>query len=267
MITATSAPVSSRKRARSPAAEASGSSGSNTTTSASGAFEASTPAEAHTKPCRVSAITSGGRVRTTRALSLRITSSRRGSSSAARSRACAEGTTSASRTTRPSAFETTLCTTTTTSPSSSCAAAAISAATSSPSRTSGNPLTGITRSSPRRLCNRLLLDGDAGEPEPRVSPVLLVDVQDHRGHRLERPRVRERAGVKGAAADQLAGELEGRLFRAWVIAADQCVLVRQFVRGEIDCRDRLQARRDRRLDRLGELLGERPLVTRRQDSR
>ena len=47
------------------------------------AFDWSTPAEAQTKPCRVSAITSGGRARTIRRLSRRITSRRRASSSAA----------------------------------------------------------------------------------------------------------------------------------------------------------------------------------------
>src|SRR2546429_2216345 len=265
-MTPTSALVRSRRCSRSRAAEASGSSGSKTTVSGSGAFEASTPAEAQTKPGRVSAITSGARVRRIRALSRRITSSRRGSSFAARSRAWAEGSTSASRTTRPSALETTLCATTTTSPSSRSAAAAISSARSSPSRTSGSPLTGITRSSPPGLCNRLLLTGNAGELQPGVSPVLLVDVQDHRGHRLERPRVGERAGVESPAADESARELERGLLRALVVAADQRVLIRQLVRGEIDRGDRLQARGDRGLDRLGELLGQRPLVTGGQDA-
>src|SRR5205085_1979797 len=235
-------------------------------TSSAAPASSSTPAEAQTKPCRVSAMTSGGRVRTRRALSRRITSSRRGSCSPASSRAWADGLTSASRTMRPSALETTLCATTITSPSSSSTAAAISWPTSSPSPTSGSPFTGITRSSPRRLCNRLLLVGDAGEPEPSVSPVALVDGQDHRGHGLERPRVCERAGVERTAADELARELERRFLRARVVAADQCVLVEQLFRGEIDRRDGLQARRDGRFDRLGELLGQRPLVTRRQDA-
>ena len=53
-------------RSWSARAEASGSTGSRTTVSAPGAFEASTPAEAQTKPWRVSAMTSGGRLRTTR---------------------------------------------------------------------------------------------------------------------------------------------------------------------------------------------------------
>ena len=45
-----------------PRAEASGSRGSRTSAPGSGAFDASTPADAQTKPWRVSAITSGPRV-------------------------------------------------------------------------------------------------------------------------------------------------------------------------------------------------------------
>ena len=90
--------------------------GSRTTEPSSGAFDASTPAEAQTKPCRVSAITSGGRERMTSLLSRRITSRCRGSPSGpASSRARSDGSTSASRTTRPSTFETAFCATTTTS--------------------------------------------------------------------------------------------------------------------------------------------------------
>ena len=54
-ITATSRPVSSRSRSRIVAAEASGSTGSSTSVSGPGAFDASTPAEAQTKPCLWSA--------------------------------------------------------------------------------------------------------------------------------------------------------------------------------------------------------------------
>src|SRR6266566_4666410 len=211
-------------------------------------------------------MTSGGRVRTRRALSRRITSSRRGSSPPARSRACGDGSTSSRRTTRPSALETTLCATTTTSPSSSFTAAAIRAATSSPSPTSGSPWTGITRSSPRKLCNRLLLVGNAGQLEPGVNPVPLVDVQDHRGHRLECTRIRERAGVEGPAVDELPGQLEGRLLGPRIVSGDQRVLIGHLVRGEPDCREGLQTRSDGRLDRFGELLGERALVPPRQDA-
>src|SRR6478735_396714 len=170
-------------------------------------------------------MTSGGRVRTRRTLSRRITSSRRGSSPPARSRACDDGSMSSRRTTRPSALETTLCATTTTSPSCSLTADAINAATLSPSPTSGSPWTGITRSSPRKLCNRLLLVGKAGQLEPGVNPIPLVDVQDHRGHRLECTRIRERAGVEGPAANELAGQLEGRLFGPRIVAGDQRILL------------------------------------------
>ena len=57
--TPTVRPVSSRSASRMPRALASGSSGSSTSVPGSGAFEWSTPAEAQTKPCRVSVITSG----------------------------------------------------------------------------------------------------------------------------------------------------------------------------------------------------------------
>src|SRR2546425_5692252 len=205
-------------------------------------------------------MTSGRRVRTRRALSRRITSSRRGSSPSARSRACGDGSTSSRRTTRPSALETTLCATTTTSPSSSFTSAAISAATSSPSPTSGNPWTGITRSSPRKLCNRLLLVANAGQLEPGVNPVPLVDGQDHCGHRLQCTRIRKRAGIEGPAADELPGQLERRLFGSRIVPGDQRILVGNVVRGEPDRGEGLQARGDGRIDRLGELLGERALV-------
>ena len=113
-------PVSSPSRSRSAAAEASGSSGSRITVPGPFAFEASTPAEAQTKPCRVRAITSGGRERTTSADSRRITSTCRGSpSSPASSTARGDGSTSSRRTTRPSTFDTAFWATTTTSPSSS----------------------------------------------------------------------------------------------------------------------------------------------------
>ena len=73
-MTPTSRPVRSPICSRMAAAEASGSTGSSTSVPGSGALEASTPAEAQTNPWRVSAITSGGRERTTRTASPRITS-------------------------------------------------------------------------------------------------------------------------------------------------------------------------------------------------
>ena len=88
--------------------------------SSPGAFEASTPADAQTKPCRVSAITSGGRERTTsRALAQDHLDVARVAVGPASSRARSDGSTSARRTTRPSTFETAFWATTTTSPSSS----------------------------------------------------------------------------------------------------------------------------------------------------
>ena len=126
-LTITATPSRSLRRA----AESSGSSGSKTSVPGSGAFEASTPAAAHTKPCRVSAMTSSPRRRTIRRASLSTSSS------------------FSPRTTRPSAFEITLCDTTSTSPFSKSAASAISAATSSPARISGRPSIGMTRSSLR----------------------------------------------------------------------------------------------------------------------
>ena len=69
------------RAARSRSADASGSSGSNITVPGPFALDASTPADAQTKPCCVRAITRGGRERTTSADSARITSISRGSPS------------------------------------------------------------------------------------------------------------------------------------------------------------------------------------------
>ena len=74
-----------------------------------------------------------------------ITSSLRGSWSPASSTACADASTSPSRTTRPSAFETAFCATTRTSPSLSSIRSRISDVRSSPSRISGRPSTGRIR--------------------------------------------------------------------------------------------------------------------------
>ena len=88
----------------------------------SAAFEWSTPAEAQTNPCRVSAITSPPRERTMRAVSREDHLELRGGRSPARrARGALGGLDVLERTTRPSAFETTFCATTTTSPSSSSA--------------------------------------------------------------------------------------------------------------------------------------------------
>ena len=137
-------------RARSARAEASGSSGSSTSASGAPALEASTPALAHTKPWRVRQISRPASARTSSAVSDRITSTWRGSlpCSAASARARSPGSTSASRTTRPSALETTLWAITSTSPARSSPAAASSAARSSPGRTSGRPGQRLERDHP-----------------------------------------------------------------------------------------------------------------------
>ena len=80
-ITPTSRPVRARSPSRIRAADASGSTGRSTSVPSPFAFDASTPADAQTKPCRVSEMTSGGRERTTRVLSRRIASTWRGSRS------------------------------------------------------------------------------------------------------------------------------------------------------------------------------------------
>ena len=182
--------------------------------SGSGAFEASTPAEAQTKPCRVSAITSGGRVRTTRADSRRITSSCRGSpSEPASRRASSEGSISARRTTRPSAFETTFW------------------ATHERRRRRAAPPPGDQRGEVvaladlRQPLDRRDRDGH-GRPvsrRPGVDAELLVHVQDHRRHPLERAGVGERADVDRAATDQPAGKLERELLPPGVVPADERV--------------------------------------------
>ncbi len=110
------------------------------------------PALAQMKPCFVSVI----RTRSSRRIS-RL-SERTSSTSAASlpsffpsSIACSDGSTSASRRTIPSAFETTFCEITTMSPSSKSARSAISSPSFAPSPTSGSPSTGMTRISPIRL--------------------------------------------------------------------------------------------------------------------
>ena len=114
------------------------------------AFERSTPAFAHTKPWRVSQIRMPRSQRTIFAHSESTTSIWRASlpDSAAISCARSPGTTSASRTIRPSLLDTIFCAMTTMSPSriaSRCASAAsrMSVARSSPGRISGRPLTAV----------------------------------------------------------------------------------------------------------------------------
>ena len=127
MTTPTSRPSRSRIPRRIRRAEPSGSSGSSRTVPGA-ELEASTPAAAMTKPCRVSAITVVPRRATTRAASSLIASVR-----------------SAARRIRPSALLTILEVTTRMSPSArSGTARAMRPAMSSPGRTSGSPGTPVT---------------------------------------------------------------------------------------------------------------------------
>ena len=160
------------------AADASGSTGRRTRVSSPLAFDWSTPAEAQTKPCRVSAITSGGRARTIRRLSRRITSRRRASSSAASSLAWSDGSIPSRCTTRPSTFDTAferrrrrrL-------PLARFHGSQLrrGAARSSPSSSSGMPRSGMTRSSPvkearSRECRRGRGTACSGSPRRRSCP-------------------------------------------------------------------------------------------------
>lgn len=128
ITTPTSTPRVSRSPSRMRTAEASGSSGSNSTVPA-GVLEASTPAAAMTRPCRFSTIRSAPRRATTRTVSASMASSR-----------------SPASTSRRSALLTIFDVTSRTSPSTSPGSvAAISFAMSSPGRTSGSPGSAHTR--------------------------------------------------------------------------------------------------------------------------
>ena len=205
----------------------------------SAAFEWSTPAEAQTKPWRVSAITSASRERTMRFVSRRITSSWRGSRRRRRARARGrEASTSSSATTRPSAFETAFCATTTTSPSASSARAGDQRAeVVALARSPAGPSTGRIE----------ITSGDAGDADPGVGPVAAVQVDDHRRQPLERAGARERAGVERAAGDDLRRQRERELLRARVVAADERVLVGRRLL-EVRGGDRVETGDDRRPD-------------------
>jgi hypothetical protein len=122
-----STPSRSTSEPRSVSAEPSGSSGSRLS-KPSATLDASTPAFAHTKPWRVSAITRSPRFATTRVVSDAMTASR-----------------SAAGASLPSAFDTTFCVTTTTSPSltpTGPSASATMRPRSSPGAISGSPWIG-----------------------------------------------------------------------------------------------------------------------------
>src|SRR5438067_600780 len=203
-----------------------------------GAFEESTPADAQMNPCRVSAITSGGRTRTISTDSRRIASTRRGSRSPASSRARADGSMSSRRTTRPSAFDTTFCASTTMSSSSSSTAPATRPPRSSPSPTSGIPTSGMTRTSV-----------NSGEADACVRPVFPVDIENHRGHSLERRRDAEPAGVDRSSGDDELSKLERKLLRFFVATADESVLVRLLAR-QFPCGERMEPGCHRHVDDL-----------------
>ena len=103
--------------------------------------------------------------------------------------ACGDGSTSSSRTTRPSAFETAFWATTSTSASSKPPARS---AASSEQRGEVVALLdlrdALERDHPDARRSR-----EAGDPDARVRLVALVDVHDHRGHPLERAGAGERA--------------------------------------------------------------------------
>ena len=217
-----------------------------------GVLDASTPAEAQTKPCRVSAITSGGRERTTSRLSRRITSTRRASpSSPASSTARADASTSASRTTRPSTFETAFWATTTTSPSSSPPAAPAAAWSrsprSSPSTSSGSPSSGIDADRAGRH-DTTVDSADARETDARVRLVALVDVHDHGRQAFQRAGGGERAAVDRAPGGDPPGELEDGRLRVRVVAADERVLLGRRVSAEVAGGEGVQAGDDRPVD-------------------
>ncbi len=104
------------------------------------------PLLAHTKPCRVSVISTGPTIRTTRVASRSTRSTTLASLShrAAHAAAKSDGWTVESSTVRPSALDTIFDVTTTTSPSASDAAAATRAAMSSPGWISAKPSTPTT---------------------------------------------------------------------------------------------------------------------------
>ncbi len=110
------------RRARSARADASGSTGSRISESGSEALDASTPAFAHTKPWRVRQMSRPASARTSSAVSDRIdldVARVLAVLGGERERPARPGVTSASRTIRPSAFETTLCAIASTSPARS----------------------------------------------------------------------------------------------------------------------------------------------------
>ncbi len=254
-ITATWRPVEAAIVARIRRALASESSGSRITVSGSAAFEWSTPAEAQTKPWRVSAITSPPRERTTRTVSDRITSSwRRLVSGPASSRARAEGSTSCEAD----------------HPSLRLRDGLLrdhdDVAVGQVCRRRDHRAQVVALADLRQPVDGQDRDhsavrpaGDAGDRDPGVRAVAPVEVDDHRGQAFERAGARERPGVEGAPGDDLRDERERELLCRRVVAADERVLVgRALV--EVRGGDRVEAGDDRALHDLLDPLGERERV-------
>ena len=167
-----------------------------------GAFEWSTPAEAQTKPWRVSVIRNGGRARTIRAVSLRTTSTSRGSRPPASSTACGGGLDvldphDAALGLRDGLLR------------DDDDVAVLELRPRRDQRAEVVALLDLGQAlRPGRSRSRQAGDADAG-----VALVAAVQVHDHRRQALERARARERAGVERAAGDELRRELERELLR------------------------------------------------------
>ena len=208
--------------------------------SGSGAFEESTPAEAQTKPCRVSAITSGGRVRTIRADSRRITSSWRGSSSPASSRASVGGL-DLGQTNDPSLglrdrllrdHED------------------VAVLQLGPLRDQRAEV--VSLADLRQPLDRPDRDGH-GRPvsrRPAWTPNSLFTFRITAVIALERARVRERADVDRAPPTSRPASSSASFFARRVVAADERVLVGRLRAREVDRGDRLQAGCNRRPQQL-----------------
>ena len=226
-------------------------SGSSTTLSGSGAFEASTPAEAQTKPWRVSAITSGGRARTMRAASRRITSmlARVGAGrELERLLARARPRRGARRGPRPSRR-----------PSARRRARRRPRAPHA-SRDQRGEVVALARSPAAPRPAMIESHGRPVSAEARVDAELLVHVQDHRRHALERAGVRERADVDRAAADEPPASSSTSFFARGSSPQIERVLVGRLGPERSSARDGLQAGGDGSADQLGEVLGERAFL-------
>ena len=200
--------------------------GSRTSVPGSGAFDASTPADAQMKPWRVSAITSEPRVRTTRFASRRIdldparvAVARRAHAREPRARP------------RPGAR----C-----GPRSSRSPSARRRARRRPpgrrARRSCPPGRRLRGAPAARGRARSSARSQPDDLEAGVAAVTAVEVDDHRGHALEGSGARQRARVEGAARDERRRELECSRLGALVVAANERVALRLAGRELPGCR-------------------------------